>query len=215
MLVQKSVKKNVKGSVRQANYGKIIKAAVTVFATKGYQGATVQEVAEKAGLPKANVLYYFKSKQGIYEAVLSDILSLWNSSFDHATAQDDPAVALSRYIREKLELSRTYPEASKIFAMEMIKGAEQLSDEIKAGMVSWFQSRIAIIQQWIQDGKMANVDPAMLMFQIWATTQHYADFSAQISILKDGKMLNKKGFQDVGDYLCRSILGSCGLKVPE
>jgi len=215
VLVQKSVKKNVKGSVRQANYGKIIKAAVTVFATKGYQGATVQEVAEKAGLPKANVLYYFKSKQGIYEAVLSDILSLWNSSFDHATAQDDPAVALSRYIREKLELSRTYPEASKIFAMEMIKGAEQLSDEIKAGMVSWFQSRIAIIQQWIQDGKMANVDPAMLMFQIWATTQHYADFSAQISILKDGKMLNKKGFQDVGDYLCRSILGSCGLKVPE
>ncbi|MFC3647453.1 TetR family transcriptional regulator C-terminal domain-containing protein [Planctobacterium marinum] len=215
MLVQKSVKKNVKGSVRQANYGKIIKAAVTVFATKGYQGATVQEVAEKAGLPKANVLYYFKSKQGIYEAVLSDILSLWNSSFDHATAQDDPAVALSRYIREKLEISRTYPEASKIFAMEMIKGAEQLSDEIKAGMVSWFQSRIAIIQQWIQDGKMANVDPAMLMFQIWATTQHYADFSAQISILKDGKMLNKKGFQDVGDYLCRSILSSCGLKVPE
>lgn len=215
MLVQKSVKKNVKGSVRQANYGKIIKAAVTVFATKGYQGATVQEVAEKAGLPKANVLYYFKSKQGIYEAVLSDILSLWNSSFDHATAQDDPAVALSRYIREKLEISRTYPEASKIFAMEMIKGAEQLSDEIKAGMVSWFQSRIAIIQQWIQDGKMANVDPAMLMFQIWATTQHYADFSSQISILKDGKMLNKKGFQDVGDYLCRSILSSCGLKVPE
>lgn len=211
MLVQQNVKKNVKGSVRQANYGKIIKAAVTVFANKGYQGATVQEVAEQAGLPKANVLYYFKSKQGIYEAVLSDILSLWNSSFDHATPEDDPAEALSRYIREKLEISRTNPEASKIFAMEMIKGAEQLSDDIKAGMVSWFDSRIAIIRQWIKQGKMADVDPAMLMFHIWATTQHYADFSAQITILKDGKALNKRGFQDVGDYLCQSILSSCGL----
>ncbi|BDX06433.1 TetR family transcriptional regulator C-terminal domain-containing protein [Planctobacterium marinum] len=211
MLVQQNVKKNVKGSVRQANHGKIIKAAVTVFANKGYQGATVQEVAEQAGLPKANVLYYFKSKQGIYEAVLSDILSLWNSSFDHATPEDEPAEALSRYIREKLEISRTNPEASKIFAMEMIKGAEQLSDEIKAGMVSWFDARIAIIRQWIKQGKMADVDPTMLMFQIWATTQHYADFSAQITILKDGKALNKRGFQEVGDYLCQSILSSCGL----
>lgn len=212
MVVSKQVKKDIKGSVRQANYEKILKAAVTTFAAKGFQGTTVQEIAQSADLPKANVLYYFKSKEGIYEAVLSHILTAWNSSFDEATVDDDPAAVLSKYIQEKLELSRTNPEASKIFAMEMIKGAELLSSEIKSSMVSWFNSRTELIHQWIRTGKMQKVDPEILMFHIWATTQHYADFSAQISILRNGKPLTKRGFQDVGDYLCQNILSGCGLE---
>ena len=212
MVVSKQVKKDIKGSVRQANYEKILKAAVTTFAAKGFQGTTVQEIAQSADLPKANVLYYFKSKEGIYEAVLSHILTAWNSSFDEATVDDDPAAVLSKYIQEKLELSRTNPEASKIFAMEMIKGAELLSSEIKSSMVSWFNSRTELIHQWIRAGKMQKVDPEILMFHIWATTQHYADFSAQISILRNGKPPTKRGFQDVGDYLCQNILSGCGLE---
>ena len=96
--------------------------------------------------------------------------------------------------------------------MEMIKGAELLSSEIKSSMVSWFNSRTELIHQWIRAGKMQKVDPEILMFHIWATTQHYADFSAQISILRNGKPLTKRGFQDVGDYLCQNILSGCGLE---
>lgn len=211
MVVQKSIKNEIKGSVRQINHGKIMAAAIDVFAAKGFQGTTVQEIAEKAGLPKANVLYYFKSKEGIYEAVLSDILTIWNSSFDDATVEDDPATVLAGYIRDKMELSRTHPAASKIFAMEMIKGAPLLSDDTKSGMVSWFDSRKALIGEWVAVGKMQSVDPEMLMFQIWATTQHYADFSTQIVMLRSGKQMNKKAWQDASDYLCASILSGCGL----
>lgn len=214
MVIDKKLTQDVKGNVRKANYEKILKAAVCIFATKGFQGTTVQEIAHQAELPKANVLYYFKSKEGIYEAVLTHILSVWNSSFDKATVNDDPAQVLSSYISEKLELSRTNPEASKIFAMEMINGAPLLSSDIKSGMVSWFNSRTEVIQQWIKTGKMQPVDPQMLMFHIWATTQHYADFSSQISILRNGKALTKKGYQDVTEYLTRTILAGCGLSIP-
>ena len=201
----------MKGNVRKANYEKILKAAITVFSEMGFRGATVQKIAKQAELPKANVLYYFKSKEGIYEAVLGHILSVWNSSFDKATFDDDPTEVLSKYIKEKVELSRTHPEASKIFAMEMIKGAPLLSSEIKTSMVSWFNSRTALIQEWIDAGKIQNVAPAMLMFHIWATTQHYADFSTQIMILRNGKGLTRKGYCEVSDYLCQTILSGCGL----
>lgn len=211
MVLDKKVKQDVKGNVRKANYEKILKAAVSIFATQGFQGTTVQEIARQAELPKANVLYYFKSKEGIYEAVLTQILSVWNSSFDKATVDDEPYEVLSTYIKEKLELSRTHPEASKIFAMEMIKGAPLLSSDTKSSMVSWFNSRTDLINQWIAAGKMQSVDAEMLMFHIWATTQHYADFSTQISILRNGKALTKKAYQDIADYLCGSILSGCGL----
>lgn len=211
MVVNKRVKTEIKGSVRQANYDKILKAAITTFAAKGFQGTTVQEIAQMADLPKANVLYYFKSKEGIYNVVLTHILSAWNSSFDNATVDDDPAVVLSNYIKDKLELSRTNPEASKIFAMEMIKGASLLSEDIKTSMVTWFASRVELINQWIDAGKMKQVDPEILMFHIWATTQHYADFSSQISILKNGKSLTRNNYKDISDYLCRNILSGCGL----
>jgi len=205
----------MKRSIRQVNYDKIIKAAVSSFAQKGFKGTTVQGIAETAELPKANVLYYFKSKNGIYDAVLADILSIWNSSFDNADENDDPAMVLSQYILEKLELSRTHPEASKIFAMEMINGAQLLSDEVKQDMLAWFKSRTALIQTWIDAGKMKAVDPELLMYHIWATTQHYADFSTQISILREGDSLQSDDFEHIGQYLCSAILGSCGLSSAE
>ncbi len=199
-----------KAGIRAANQEKIIRCAAAIFASKGYSGATVQEIAVDAGLPKANVLYYFKSKEGIYSAVLNEILSLWNSSFDRAGIDDDPAEIFSRYILEKMELSRTYPHASKIFAMEMIKGAPHLSEGAHQAMRDWFQSRVNLIRHWIRLGKMDSVDPEQLLFHIWSATQHYADFSTQINLLR-GREMSAKDFDSAGRYLCKSILAGIGL----
>lgn len=203
-------KSETKPSIRESNRTKIIEAASKIFASNGYTGTTVQQIAEHAELPKANVLYYFKSKEGIYGAVLSEILSLWNSCLDDATVEDEPSEIFTRYIFEKMELSRTYPDASKIFAMEIIKGMPYLSEDMKHNMSEWFESRVALINEWINLGKMQAVDPQVLLFHIWSSTQHYADFSAQITSLR-GEAMTVEDYDKASRYLATSILAGCGL----
>ncbi len=57
------------------------------------------------GLPKANLHYYFTNKLGLYVAVLSNIIELWDSTFNTLTGRGHPAEALTRYIRAKMEFS--------------------------------------------------------------------------------------------------------------
>ncbi|MBU3022628.1 TetR/AcrR family transcriptional regulator [Aestuariibacter sp. A3R04] len=201
-------------SVGTRNRTIILAAAEKAFASHGFKGTSVQRVADLAGLPKTNVLYYFKTKQDLYLAVLKQTLSLWNSTFDLATVNDDPAIVLSHYIAEKMELSRTHPLASKIFAMEIINGAPNLNHYFNDEHKEWMQGRIAIIQGWIDQGRMLAVDPHYLLYNIWASTQHYADFSTQITRLRGGKM-KKSDFTEATRHLVTLILNGCGLSVPE
>lgn len=212
MAVNKNDKNNVKAQIRAENQEKILAAASKLFAEKGFAGTTVQEIANESGLPKANVLYYYKSKQGVYSVILGQIMDIWNSSFDEATVDDDPAETLAKYIAQKMEWSRIYPEASKIFAIEMINGGHQLSDGMRTGMKSWFDSRVELINQWKAKGKIHNVNAEYLLFQIWSTTQHYADFSSQITLLRDTDEFGKKDYDEASRYLVTSILSGCGLK---
>lgn len=200
-------------SIGAINRAKIMLAAEQEFAIHGFKGTRVQNIADRAGLPKTNILYYFKSKDVLYLALLEEILSLWNSSFDQATGEDDPAEILANYIAEKMEISRLRPDASKIFALEIINGAPNLNEFFKHEHASWMQSRVAVIQQWIDKGKIKALDPYYLLFNIWASSQHYADFSAQITELK-GKSMDQNDFVEATRNLIKLVLSGCDLTIP-
>ncbi|OFC72380.1 TetR family transcriptional regulator C-terminal domain-containing protein [Alteromonas confluentis] len=204
----------VDASVGARNRAIILTAAEKAFAAQGFKGTSVQQVADQAGLPKTNVLYYFKTKQELYLAVLKETMTLWNSSFDRATVNDDPAEMLADYIAEKMELSRTNPLASKIFAMEIINGAPNLNNYFDEEHSEWMEGRVSIINSWISSGKMQPIDPHYLLFNIWASTQHYADFSIQITRLRGAKM-KKADFAEATKHLVTLTLNGCGLDVPE
>ena len=197
---------------RDRHFVTILLAAREEFALHGYKGARMQAIADRAGLPKANVHYYFRDKHTLYRAVLDNIIETWNDFFQDATVKDDPAVALDTFIREKVRLSFEQPSASRLFANEIIQGAPQLDDYISADLRRWVQNRAEIIQGWIDAGKMPPTDPELLIFTIWATTQHYADFESQVL-----GILNKNAYDDVlmqriADFLSHTILAGCGLK---
>ena len=207
-------KSKMDGSIGAKNKQKILVAAEKAFATYGFKGTSVQQIADEAELPKTNILYYFKSKQGLYVAMLQDIMSLWNSRFDQVTEDDDPAESLADYIADKMTMSRTHPQASKIFAMEVLNGAPYLNKFFSNEHVAWMEGRVAILNSWIEQGRMTAVDPLYLLFHIWACTQHYADFSAQITSLR-GKTMKRADFDEATRQLVQLILSGCGLTVPE
>ncbi|UVE18398.1 TetR/AcrR family transcriptional regulator [Pseudomonas sp. LS44] len=202
------------GRIRQKNEEAIISAAEEEFARHGFKGTSMNAIAQRAGLPKANLHYYFNNKLGLYIAVLSNILDLWDSTFNALTVDDDPAQALAHYIRAKLEFSRRQPLASKIFAMEVISGGDCLEAHFNQDYRAWFRGRAAVFDSWIAAGKMDAIDPLHLIFLLWSSTQHYADFGAQICRVTERKRLIKEDFEIAAKNLIHIILKGCGLTPP-
>lgn len=200
------------GRIRQQNEKLILEAAEQEFARHGFKGTSMQQVADRAGLPKANIHYYFNNKLGLYYAVLANIIDLWDSTFNELSADDDPAEVLPRYIATKIDFSRRYPQASRVFAMEILSGGPHLSEYFEQDYRDWFRARAAVFEQWIAAGKMKPVDPAHLIFLLWGATQHYADFAVQIEAALGRPSLEPEVFETATRTLTDIILDGCGIR---
>ncbi len=200
-----------KVAIRLENEEQILKAAELIFAEFGFKGATTAKIAEQARIPKANLHYYFPTKETLYRRVIEDICNSWLHSADLFDNSDDPKEALTGYINAKMDLSRNRPLGSRIWANEMIRGAQFTSDYIGKNVKEWLESRILVIDKWIAEEKIDPIDPRVLMYMIWATTQHYADFGPQIEILNNGSALTNSQFEDTKSKVVEIILKGVGL----
>ena len=199
------------GRIREQSRDLILQAAQAEFACHGFRGATMQHIAESAQVPKANIHYYFSNKLGLYGAVLENTLNLWDAIFNELASHDEPADVLSCYIDAKMDFSRTHPTASRLFAKEMISGAPHLSAYLQQDYRLWFKQRMSIFESWIAQGKMDDLDPAHVIFMIWASTQYYADFEPQIIIANDTEQLTEQAFLDAASSIKHIILKGCGI----
>ncbi len=173
--------------------GIILAAARETFSLYGIHGTRVEQVAERAGVSKTNLLYYFASKEALYLAVLQEILDVWLAPLKAFREDLAPLVAIREYIRSKLEVSRDNPQASRLFCLEMLQGAPVLNAELSGALKALVEEKSAIIAGWVASGKLAPVDPHHLIFMIWASTQHYADFASQVEAVT-GKTLQDEAF---------------------
>ena len=199
------------GRIREQSRDLILQAAEVEFACHGFRGATMQRIAEFAQVPKANIHYYFSNKLGLYGAVLENTLNLWDTVFNELSSQDDPAHVLGRYIDAKMNFSRTNPTASRLFAKEMISGAPHLSAYLQQDYRLWFKQRMSIFESWIAQGKMDDLDPAHVIFMIWASTQYYADFEPQILIATEVQSQSEASYRQAAKSIKHIILKGCGI----
>lgn len=199
------------GRIRRRNVARILQAAESVFAESGFRGATTATIAARAGLPKANLHYYFRTKKALYRAVLENILELWLGAFDQIRPERDPADALSDYIAAKIYWSRTRPNASKVFANEVLHGAPVLGGFLARGLRARVEEKAAILRSWMSAGRMRPVDPVHLVFGIWAMTQHYADFEVQVRAVLGRGRLGEADYRAAAETITRLVLDGCGV----
>jgi TetR/AcrR family transcriptional regulator len=166
--------------IQEANEEKILDAALEIFSTYGFRGATVDQIAGLAGMTKPNLLYYFRRKEDIYLAVLNRTHEMWLQPLEALDHDGDPAAEITAYIDRKLELSRENPKASRLFAIEVMQGAPVLGPVLRDRLKTLVDEKAGVIRRWIAERRLAPVDPYHLIFMIWATTQHSADFEVQI-----------------------------------
>jgi len=200
-----------KGLIRQTNEALILSAAEKVFARAGFAGATMAAIAEGSGLPKANLHYYFGSKEVLYREVLARILNDWLVPTHGITQDADPRAALEQYIRAKMALSAQRPDGSKVFANELLHGAPVVKALLATELRRLIREKAAVVQAWVDAGRMAPVDGMHLFFTIWAATQTYADFDVQVGAVLGRETLTAKDHVRATEHVVSLILRGCGL----
>ncbi|MBM3616712.1 MAG: TetR family transcriptional regulator [Alphaproteobacteria bacterium] len=184
--------------IQEKNSSAILDAALDVFSLHGFRGATLDQIAEVAGLSKPNLLYYFPSKEAVHTALLSRLLDTWLDPLRALDPAGDPAVEIMAYVRRKLELSRDFPRESRLFANEILQGAPRIMAAIEGDLKHLVDDKVAVLRGWMDQGRIARLDPYHLIFSIWALTQHYADFDVQVrAVLGEGH----DPFAEAGDFL--------------
>jgi TetR/AcrR family transcriptional regulator len=166
--------------IQKKNHETILEAALDVFSRHGFRGATLDQIAHASGLSKPNLLYYFPSKVAIHRALLERLMANWLNPLRKLDANGDPIEEIVGYVLRKLDMAREYPRESRLFANEIVQGAPNIGDKIEGELKTLVDEKSQVIQGWMDAGRIAKIDPYHLIFTIWATTQHYADFDAQI-----------------------------------
>lgn len=184
--------------IQQKNSETILEAALDVFSTYGFRGATLDQIADVAGLSKPNLLYYFPSKEAMHQALLTRLLDTWLDPLREMDEEGDPVAEILGYVRRKIELSRDFPRESRLFANEILQGAPRMQDAIEGDLKQLVDQKSVILTRWMDQGRIARLPPQHLIFSIWALTQHYADFDMQVrAVLGPGH----DPFAEAGDYL--------------
>jgi TetR/AcrR family transcriptional regulator len=195
---------------RQEAEALILSAAEKVFAEAGFGGATMQLIADVAGLPKANLHYYFPTKELLYRQVVQNIFQIWLQAADIFDQAEGPEEGIGAYIDAKMEISRRHADGSKVWASEVMHGAPVIQDYLETTLTEWTNGRIEVIERWIAEGRMAPIDPRHLLYMLWATTQHYADFGHQIDTLNGGTPLDDKQWEAAKSNIKSIILRGIG-----
>lgn len=179
----------------------ILDAALDIFSVQGFRGATIDQIAEAAGMSKPNLLYYFPRKEEIHKRLIAEMLDIWLAPLREFSADGDPVPEIRSYIRRKLEMSRDFPRQSRLFANEMLQGAPRTIDMLAGDLRQLVDEKAQILETWMAQGKLQRTDPYHLIFSIWATTQHYADFDAQVRAVLGPERGGEGRFEDAARYL--------------
>lgn len=202
-----------KMAIREANVGIILTATEPVFARQGYAGASMSQLAKTAGLPKANLHYYFGTKKNLFQSVLKGILDRWlDDAREWLIADRCPAEALTGYVRAKMRMTRERPHASRIFAAELLSGAPHIARYLNGELRTCVRELTTVFEAWIADGMMDPIDPRHLLFDIWAMTQTYADFDVQMCAVLAKPSLTDSDFDAATDTIVALVLKGCGAR---
>ncbi|WEX76697.1 TetR/AcrR family transcriptional regulator [Sinorhizobium numidicum] len=213
MVLPRAARTQRRTRIQEEKEEQILEAALEVFSANGFRGSTIDQIAEVAGMSKPNLLYYFRTKEAMHRALIDRVLDTWLDPLREFNAEGNPVAEIRSYIRRKLEMARDFPRESRLFANEVLQGAPHIEDELKGPLKQLVDEKAEVIRTWAKAGKIAKCDPYHLIFSIWSTTQHYADFDVQVRAVLGQENAGDGRFEDAARFLERLFVD--GLQVRE
>jgi AcrR family transcriptional regulator len=159
---------------KEKKRGVILEGALDCFASKGYQGTTIDDIAQELGISKGAIYTYFTSKEDIYiqlmEKRMNQMVKSFHKSFAHLpSASAKLKYAFQRFIEQPLEDLRRLVRFHLEFTIHSSR-----NEEMQALMDRNFQKAIDLIAEIIAEGKQVGefrkeVDEQTVTSLFWAT----------------------------------------------
>jgi TetR/AcrR family transcriptional regulator len=193
--------------IRQHNQHLILHAASAEFAAKGFDGTQTRDIAARAGVPKANLYYYFQSKENLYGQVLLGFVQPLLDASAVLRESDDPVAGLQAYITARIRIAREHPHIARVFSGELLLGARQLPEECRDLLYAEAQRNVDCLRSWIDRGLIAPVDPQHLMLFIWSATRTYTNLGWQMAHITGRETPQDEDYANAAATITRLVLG--------
>src|SRR6188472_1561954 len=164
---------------------RILDAARAEFAQRGFPGARLQDIAERAGLTHPTLLYHFGSKEGLYAAVIEQAMLDWAAVTSRAVS--DAPVGFDRVealVSAAMEFFATHHDFVVIWRREAIEGGARLEIAMTQQMRPFLNRAVGFLEREIEAGRLREHDPAELMQTVYGAVSTYfsdAGFRAALS----------------------------------
>ena len=145
---------------------KILNTAISVFEEKGYSGTRMQEIADKAGINKALLHYYYKSKERMFQIILERALNLLMPKVVAAFKNDyDLFTSIEKFVSAYIDTLIKHPHLPGFVLHELSSNPNRIVNMIKLGGVDANDLRKKI-QVEIDKGTVESCDPNQLILNI-------------------------------------------------
>ncbi|MGE8153294.1 TetR/AcrR family transcriptional regulator [Pseudomonas vancouverensis] len=198
--------------IRQHNLNLLLEAASAEFAAKGFDAAQTRDIAARAGVPKANLYYYFQSKENLYGQVLLGFVQPLLDASAALRESDDPVAGLQAYIAARIRIAREHPHIAKVFSGELLLGAKQLPAECRDLLYAEARRNVECLRSWIDRGLLAPVDPEHLMLFIWSATRTYTNLGWQMACITGREVPQDEDYANAAATITRLVLGGVGME---
>ncbi len=153
---------------------RILAAAAVEFAERGFGGARVDRIARRARVNKAMLYYHFRSKQGLYRALLRRTFTVAAERMQAiAAAGGSPADQVDRVIAGLADLVREHEFFPAIMLREVAEGGAHLDRDTLLTLAAVPRAVGGIVQQGIAQRAFRDVNPLFAYFSMLAPIVFY------------------------------------------
>lgn len=165
---------------------KILAAAERAFARDGLAGARTDAIAAAAGLNKALLYYYFKSKEGLYEAVIEEHLREFNErAFAILTAPGSARVLLLRYVNLHFDYISQRHWHAALFQQLIMKGGKPPERLFRKYILPRSEMLRQLLERGIRAGELRKIDPFHTTISLAALIVFYFSAAPMLQLIGD------------------------------
>jgi TetR/AcrR family transcriptional regulator len=152
----------------------IVKAAERIYAEYGLAGARTDAIAAAAGVNKALLYYYFRSKEELYQAVVGTHLREFHRQAEKVLSAKGPAgPILLRYVSNHFDFIGTHPHYPRIFQRVMMAGDRTLERMLREHSIPLLKMLLALVERGMRSGEFRRLDREHTIISLAGLTAHY------------------------------------------